>query len=865
MERRKRIIIISVSALAAALIAVLCIAVTAARKSAGADTMGGGQATTLPSDADMYAPVNGSLTVSVGEDVLFSTLEPRTSSPVFAAGVTLTVRCDIPGAKAALLLDRADGSGGGERIELSFADGECSVDTSYFDGEYACSVLLGEVLYAASANALLGGYADAVEMISDISTAEDAAFSKPFSWITNGFTFSTEGALTFVSDVEGEMKIINGADEIRCGRLFCDAPGWDFTVSAPFGGFEEARPFSVYARTVNGRRIDCGEVYVDTEDDWRAIFPGGRLDVPQHVERLVCEGNFTVEGGTAARPLSLSFSGGVEIGVKLIIETAEAADISVDCGGNESALAEKIRFDAPACSIFWTGGEPELEYVERYMNVREYNGAPTDPNMGGSGTVEVMGGYVVAGERSVGITVEGNVMSARVGYADNIADIGRAEIKAELSGEGEGELYSLGDAYYFKVTDGNGGERGYKVELSRPDYSLPVVNITTDGGAPIESKDTYIGGTFSIDYNGAFDYDGIEDARIGIRGRGNSSWKLEKKPYKIKFESGVRLFGLQKAKKWVLIANHVDRSLIRNRLAYSIAGVLDNFAFVPSAYIVDVFVNGEYAGVYQISEQVEINDGRVPGEEDSTEIDTDYLLEIGGEKTKTSFGYANFSHELFKYVQIKAPDEDVLSKKQYKYISSYIKSVEDAIIEGGDYEALLDVDSLVDWFLLYEFAYNADGIFRRSDFLLKEKGGKLIFCTPWDFDYAFGNFMLDSESFSEWISLGTPLTDKYDKYIADNIMKYLLRDETFIARVKARWAEVGGSMLKTGLETVDDAEKNVSPSAAENFKRWDILGKKLSLENDKTAAIDTYAGQLEYLRAYMKNRFEWMDRAIGAL
>ncbi len=293
--------------------------------------------------------------------------------------------------------------------------------------------------------------------------------------------------------------------------------------------------------------------------------------------------------------------------------------------------------------------------------------------------------------------------------------------------------------------------------------------------------------------------------------------------------------------------------------------MLDNFVFVPGAYIVDVFVNGEYAGVYQISEQVEINEGRVPGEEDSTEIDTDYLLEIGGDTVETSFGYANFSHELFKYVLIKEPEEDVLTKEQFEYVSSYIKSVEDAIIEGGDYEALLDVDSLVDWFLLYEFSYNVDGIFRRSDFLLKEKGGKLIFCTPWDFDYAFGNFVLDTANYAEWICLGTPVTDADDNYIEDNIMNYLLEDEAFIEKLKARWAEVGEKMLKTGLETVDDAEKNVSPSAAENFRRWDILGKKIQFENYRTAAIDTYAGQLDYLRTYMKNRFEWIDRAIRAL
>ena len=186
-------------------------------------------------------------------------------------------------------------------------------------------------------------------------------------------------------------------------------------------------------------------------------------------------------------------------------------------------------------------------------------------------------------------------------------------------------------------------------------------------------------------------------------------------------------------------------------------------------------------------------------------------------------------------------------------------------MNGGDYESLLDVPSLVDWFLLYEFSYNLDGIFRRSDFLLKVKGGKLYFCTPWDFDYAFGNMGLDSADYHEWISLGNSKTDAYDEYIKTNIMDYLLKDPNFTSQVKKRWGEVGEKMLALGLKTVDDTEKIITPSAAENFKRWDIMGTKVQFEKRDTYKIKTYSGQLDYLRDFMRPRFEWMDKTIRAM
>lgn len=825
--------------------------------------------TSTEADTGSMLYPDSSLTVMTERgDRLFSAGGEEGILPVFDAGKAgeLTVRCSLPDADVTLLFYRTDDIGETVRRKLSFEDGVSVVTTDGMAGEYSVSILVeteaGATLYASCGRAVGDACGADVVMIADTRMTGELSITEPFTWDLNGFSFTTDGDIVFSSVEAGVMTIKNGGDSsLDCGRVLCDAPEWDFFIDSPFGGFLEERPFYVYASSVNGRDIDCGEIYIDSADDWDAVFRGGDIEIRPYVDRAVCEGTFTVGGAEVNAPLSFSFSGNINIDGELLLRTRAASEIKIDCSGNESSLAEKIRLDAPLCGVEWTGGDPEFSFVERYMNVKTYNGEITDPHMGGVGSETIVSGVMKSGNKTVEFVPDGNVIDLELGYNDGV-DPYSAEFEFVLSGTGEGAVRYEDGGYYCVVTDGNGSERGYRINFYKSGYKLPIVYITTDGGTKITSKDEYIGGSFSLHYNGAYEYEDIVGARMGIKGRGNSSWKLDKKPYKIKFESGTGLFGLHNAKRWVLVANHVDRSLIRNRLAYSIGTVLDHLVFVPGAYPVDLFLNGEYIGVYQLSEQVEVNGGRVPGEEDSAEVDTDYFLEIGGDVTKTGFGYANFTHDLFKYVEIKNPGPETLTKEQFDFISGYVKSVEDAIKSGGDYDSLLDVDSLIDWFLLYEFSYNIDGIFRRSDFLLKEKGGKLYFCTPWDFDYGFGNMSLDSSKFAEWICLGNSKTDDYDEYIKTNIMDYLLKDEAFIARLKSRWEEIGGKMLSVGLMTVEEARENITPSAIENFRRWEILGEKIQYENRATVKIKSYEGQLDYLRDFMNKRYQWMDKTI---
>ena len=96
-----------------------------------------------------------------------------------------------------------------------------------------------------------------------------------------------------------------------------------------------------------------------------------------------------------------------------------------------------------------------------------------------------------------------------------------------------------------------------------------------------------------------------------IKLRGNSTLGAAKKPFRIKFDSKQSLFGLEKSKDWVLLANYYDKSNLRNYLAYLTANKMTNLGFQPSSIFVDVYFNGEYYGLFTLCEQMEVNPGRV--------------------------------------------------------------------------------------------------------------------------------------------------------------------------------------------------------------------------------------------------------------
>ncbi len=137
--------------------------------------------------------------------------------------------------------------------------------------------------------------------------------------------------------------------------------------------------------------------------------------------------------------------------------------------------------------------------------------------------------------------------------------------------------------------------------------ALPAMSINTDGRVPIVNKDVYLGADLGI--TGPDDVDPFT-GRTSIKGHGNSTWTADKKPYRLKLDSKASFFGLPKDKNWILLANYFDKTLLRNRTAFEL-GRRFGMAWTPHDVPVELTLNGQYAGVYDVVESVRVDKNRV--------------------------------------------------------------------------------------------------------------------------------------------------------------------------------------------------------------------------------------------------------------
>lgn len=391
-------------------------------------------------------------------------------------------------------------------------------------------------------------------------------------------------------------------------------------------------------------------------------------------------------------------------------------------------------------------------------------------------------------------------------------------------------------------------------------YGIPVIYINTENKVPITSNSETVMATFSLDGRNT-GYADIATTNIKIRGRGHSTWQLDKKPYQIKFEEKTSVMGMTEAKRYILLANYSDKTLMRNHIAFTMAESLENLIFVPHTEPVDVYLNGTYIGVYSIGEKVEVRKGRIEMQQgDETSANTGYLLEVGGFDDEDD-GYV-FDTDCLKEVVVKTPEYEVINREQEQYIENYVKEAEKAIKNLSNYEDYIDIPSLIDWFILHELTYNLDSCFNRSCYMVKEADGKLQMGPPWDFDVAFGNYIYDNPNYDGWASVGS---DNSSSYIKVTWMNYLLSDSKFNAKLKQRWAEKKDELVSVALAEIEATKSRIYKSQIDNFKVWDIWNIRAGYGSDAATALHTYDEQVEYLKDFLKNRKQWMDSAIQSL
>ncbi len=384
--------------------------------------------------------------------------------------------------------------------------------------------------------------------------------------------------------------------------------------------------------------------------------------------------------------------------------------------------------------------------------------------------------------------------------------------------------------------------------------NLPVISINTKNRS-INSKDSWITDVdLSINNND-------ETLSTSIKGRGNSSWNMPKKSYSIKLDKSNAILGMSKSKRWVLIANYADKSLIRNDFAsYLGTTIFKNMDWNPSFMPVELILNNEYKGSYLIGEQIKIDEDRVRINDISKEeemVNGGFIAEINARMDE------DFNFKTSHGVCISLKDPDEVEPVIQDYVKSIIQHTEDVIFDDNfaeinqstgkaNYESVIDVDSFIDWYLVNEIAKNRDAKGISSIYLYYDSADKLIHMGPnWDFDIAFGN---DGE---------TECGDYKGWYIRGNIwFKQLMKDPVFKSKLKARWNYVYQDVLNAADE-INNKAIILSKSADLNFKRWRILGKYTWPSPAGFFFRRTYQSEVSYLYNWYLNRVQWINEEIN--
>lgn len=528
-----------------------------------------------------------------------------------------------------------------------------------------------------------------------------------------------------------------------------------------------------------------------------------------------------------------------------------------------------IRIDAPNCNVVWNGATPyeTEERIAQVLNVKSYNGMSLygKYNLGGTSANKIVS-MTMEKKDNKGLPepivwiVDGNTVHLTVTYQMNHSFLKNGVVRIEMSdGTVVNENINLlleGNKYVVKDTFG--GIRAYDVTVEVIEHNLPVVYIWIEGNKEVMSKENYLPARISISTENAGygDFPELAECDVKIRGRGHFSWQFKKKPYKIKFEKKTSVLGMSASKDWVLLANYVDRSLIQNHVAMEMGKVFTNISYHSNQYPVDVFVNGTYRGVYTMGEQLEVKKERINLEKDSKEVDTDYLLEVGGADEGDELGKDFFNTETLKYVAIKHPDTAQVTEEQLEYIINYMSAADEAVKKLENYEEYIDVDSLIDWVIMHELTYNLDSCFRRSCYMIKEKGGKLKMGPLWDFDLAFG-------SYSRYVKGDYATVGNEGGYVGVTWMNYLMKDKSFKERLTARWNEIKEELWISGITSITNMSKLVQPSAWENFAVWNILGKQIPSQPHAHNKYDTYEKMVARLRNFYVERYIWLDNELN--
>lgn len=384
----------------------------------------------------------------------------------------------------------------------------------------------------------------------------------------------------------------------------------------------------------------------------------------------------------------------------------------------------------------------------------------------------------------------------------------------------------------------NGETFQYTVKAEFLLSAIPELTITTTDPSIVEipSKDYYLEGTLAVNGRGGYeDYTG----KTEVKGRGNSTWGYPKKPYRLKLNKKAEICGLGKAKNYVLLANHLDPTLMLNSVAFKIGRLLE-LPFTNHAIPVDVVLNGIYKGSYLLTEQIEVKENRVDLDENNSVMwELDSYWDDEPKFKSTAFNLP---------VMVKDPD---LTTEQFEYwkkdFNAFTTQFAKEPLEGNSYVDMIDIESVAKFLITFNLVHNMEINHPKSVFLHKEGNGKYVMGPIWDFDWAY-DYEGTSNHFGRY---NTPLFSSSMNGVGTAFFQRFLQDSRVKAIYKRTWQDFKNNKLDALLQYVDDYAVMLKPSVERNSELW-----------ENTRSFDT---KVKELKTWLKNRADYIDSEVSKL
>ena len=369
------------------------------------------------------------------------------------------------------------------------------------------------------------------------------------------------------------------------------------------------------------------------------------------------------------------------------------------------------------------------------------------------------------------------------------------------------------------------------------DNDIPIIDIKLKD---INLDDVHKDKGIEYDNNKISIYDNnkkVLNWKISIKGRGNFTWKLDKKPYRISFDEKTKVLDLPLSKKYVLLANHADSSLLKNDFTYSVAKKMNlNYSFTGE--FVDLYIDKHYIGNYYITPKIDISKEIVDLKDDNA-----LLVELDNSYYKSEDKY--FTTTILNDHIVLKESNNEKDDHNFKVFEEKYNNVEECIINQDYYclEENIDIDSFIKYYIISEFSENPDSL-QSSLYMYMDGFDDKIHIGPiWDFDIAYG-LKPQYSSYDRFLIKEDLINEKETSKLFFNLLK--IRE--FEDRIISYWSSTAKDIYKEEISNVDKKINYLNKSGTYNNDYWNL---------------NTFKRSTSMFKYWINHRYDFINNAIG--